>query len=332
MKATLYSTDTEQNRTEALAAAQKAIKEKKTIVLPTDTVYGIGADAFSPEAVTKLLSAKGRSRRMPPPVLIYSSSVLPGLADELSADASALAEAFWPGALTIICYSQPSLNWDLGDTQGTVALRVPDDEVAIDVLRLTGPLAVSSANKTGRPAAVDAQEALDQLGDDVELILDAGSRALDGEGAEHTVPVASTIVDCTGEQAVVVREGAISLDALREVVPEIVTKAELESRSQLKDPQENHDEFSELDDDFLEPDESSDTPSYRQAPVPASGSLHERLVSESSPVSGIDQRRSLAQPVRSVRQPLDTTVTKPLSTAQAHSLVFDGIEDEDSTE
>ena len=127
VNAIVYATDTSENRAEAITAAQSALRDKKTIVIPTDTVYGIAADAFSPQAVEALLSAKGRSRTMPPPVLIFDEAVLPGLADEVSESATALARRFWPGALTLILYSQPSLNWDLGETQGTVCLLYTSD-------------------------------------------------------------------------------------------------------------------------------------------------------------------------------------------------------------
>lgn len=178
------------------------------VVLPTDTVYGIGADAFTAPAVAALLAAKGRGRQMPPPVLIPDVRTLDGLAIDVPAGARALAEAFWPGGLTLILRAQPSLAWDLGETAGTVALRMPDHPAALALLRRTGPLAVSSANRTGSPAAVTAQDARAQLGDAVSAYLDGGPSA----GG-----VASTIVDATGEELRVVRLGAVSLEQLREV-------------------------------------------------------------------------------------------------------------------
>lgn len=200
----------EAGRAEGIAAAQEAVAAGSCIVLPTDTVYGIGADAFSARAVATLLAAKGRGRNMPPPVLVARPETLDGLAAEVSEDARALAAAFWPGPLTIIARAQPSLTWDLGETRGTVALRMPDDPIALDLLARTGPLAVSSANRSGNPAASTAGQAREQLGDAVEVYLDGGSRG-------DNVP--STIVDCTGQTAVVVRAGALSLERLREVVP-----------------------------------------------------------------------------------------------------------------
>ncbi|MEH0109273.1 L-threonylcarbamoyladenylate synthase [Tersicoccus sp. MR15.9] len=207
-------------RAEGLARAHEAITAQECIVLPTDTVYGIGADAFSPRAVATLLAAKGRGRTMPPPVLVARPEVLDGLAAEVPQGARDLAAAFWPGPLTLILRAQPSLTWDLGETHGTVALRMPDDPIALDLLGLTGPLAVSSANRTGHPAASTAVEARDQLGDAVGLYLDGGSRG-------DNVP--STIVDCTAEPFVVVRVGALGVDRLREVVPDLTNGTDTEA-------------------------------------------------------------------------------------------------------
>lgn len=214
---TSYDCTSDDQRAQALEHAQRAIAEKKCIVFPTDTVYGIAADAFSPQAVTMLLVSKGRGRQMPPPVLIPRLNALDGLATDVPADARRLAEAFWPGGLTLILHSQPSLDWDLGDTKGTVALRMPDDEIALEVLTLTGPLAVSSANRTGQPAARTAAEAYGQLAESVEVYLEGGQRPVDSDDA-----LPSTIVDATSTPLRVVRDGAISLEKLRGVVPGVL--------------------------------------------------------------------------------------------------------------
>jgi L-threonylcarbamoyladenylate synthase len=212
---TSYDCSDPAQRSEGLAAAQRAVSLKQCVVLPTDTVYGIGADAFSPQAVATLLASKGRGRNMPPPVLIPRIQTLDGLATDVHPDARRLAEAFWPGGLTLICHAQPSLTWDLGDTLGTVALRMPDDDVALELLTLTGPLAVSSANRTGHPAATTADDAAAQLAESVAVYLDAGPRtAADGTG--------STIIDATGGTLRVVRQGTVPLERLREVVPGVV--------------------------------------------------------------------------------------------------------------
>lgn len=194
----------------SLDAAVEALGRGELVVLPTDTVYGIAADAFDPAAVQALLDAKGRGRQMPPPVLMPDLRTLDGLATSVPDAARALAEAFWPGGLTLIVRAQPSLAWDLGETHGTVALRVPDHPVALELLRRTGPLAVSSANRTGKPAGTDVREAYRQLGARVPVFLDGG---------EAPGGVSSTIVDATGDVLRVVREGAIGLEELRAVAP-----------------------------------------------------------------------------------------------------------------
>jgi L-threonylcarbamoyladenylate synthase len=195
-------------RAEGLAAAAAAVLRGELVVLPTDTVYGIGADAFSPAAVRRLLAAKGRGREMPPPVLVGTVRAASALVEDLGPYGQVLIDEFWPGGLTIVCRAARSLAWDLGDTRGTVAIRMPEDQVALDLLQETGPMAVSSANLTGSPAACTAAEARDQLADAVSVYLDGGPSA----GG-----VASTIVDLTGNQPRLLRRGAVSIGRLREV-------------------------------------------------------------------------------------------------------------------
>jgi L-threonylcarbamoyladenylate synthase len=182
-------------------------------VLPTDTVYGIGADAFKSWAVAAMLTAKGRDRSMPSPVLVGSRHTLDGLVFTLPAAARDLAEAFWPGALTIVVEHAPSLDWDIGETGGTVGLRMPLHPVALEVLRETGPMAISSANKTGQPPAGTAAEAREQFGFSVSVYLEAGDCPPDS--------LPSSIVDATGSVPKLLRAGAIPIEKLREVVPDI---------------------------------------------------------------------------------------------------------------
>lgn len=198
----------------AIDAAADAIARGRCIVLPTDTVYGIGADAFSADAVQGLLDAKQRGRDMPPPVLIADASLLRSLAAEVTPEAQALAEGFWPGALTLVVTAQPSLRMDLGDRGQTVAVRVPDHEFTRRLLRDTGPLAVSSANVSGRDAAMTIDEAEAQLGDAVEVYLDDGPAA---------APVPSTIVDLTGVPRIL-RQGRLTREQLGAVVPGLATE------------------------------------------------------------------------------------------------------------
>ncbi len=196
-------------RAESLERAAEAVREGKVVVLPTDTVYGVGADAFDVVAVAMVLAAKHRGRDMPPPVLVPNPRTVDGLAVEVPMYAKILMRQFWPGPLTVVLRAQPSLHWDLGETNGTVALRMPDDEVALALLAETGPMAVTSANVTGNPAATTGQEALDQLGGAVAVYLEDGPR---------TGGLASTIVDCTGEEPVLLRLGALPADQLRQVL------------------------------------------------------------------------------------------------------------------
>lgn len=191
----------------------RVVRAQGLIVLPTDTVYGIAADAFSPEGVAKLLAAKGRGRDMPPPVLVGRREALMGLAEVADERILTLTKRFWPGPLTIICTAQPFLDWDLGDTHGTVAIRMPDEDRTRELLVLTGPLAVSSANITGSPAASTADQAESMLGDAVDVYLDGGP-VLGGRS--------STIVDMTARPPRLVRSGPITHGQLLEVVPDLV--------------------------------------------------------------------------------------------------------------
>ncbi len=208
----LYDCADTQQREEGLVAAVNAVQEGQLVVLPTDTVYGVGADAFNPGAVTALLAAKGRGRSMPPPVLVGSVRAAAALTESLGAFGQDLIDEFWPGPLTLVFRSSPTLMWDLGDTMGTVAVRMPLHPVALDLLRRTGPMAVSSANRHSLPAAATAVAAQDQLGDSVAVYLDGGPCA-------DNVP--STILDLTGTVPRMLRAGALPVDALRKIVPVI---------------------------------------------------------------------------------------------------------------
>lgn len=196
-------------RSEGIAAAAAAVRKGEVIVLPTDTVYGIGCDAFDGDAVAAVLAAKGRGRDMPPPVLIPTARTALGLAMEIPDYAHTLMERFWPGPLTLVLKAHTSLSWDLGDTNGTVALRVPDNEIALAVLGEIGPMAVTSANTTGQPAARTVSEAQAMLGDSVSVYLDGGP-APEGE--------ASTILNCTGAAPVTLRAGALSQEDIDAVL------------------------------------------------------------------------------------------------------------------
>ncbi|WP_372490852.1 L-threonylcarbamoyladenylate synthase [Actinomadura terrae] len=209
-----YDCSEPMERTRGIAEAFAAARRGELVVLPTDTVYGVGVDAFMPPAVEALLQAKGRGREMPPPVLVGSVRAATALVEDLGTYGQDLIDEFWPGALTLICRANPNLMWDLGETKGTVALRMPMHELAVELLKETGPLAVSSANLSGQPAARTAAEAEKMLGDSVSVYLDGGPSG-------HAEP--STIVDLTGSVPRLLRAGAISEEKIRSVVGVLLT-------------------------------------------------------------------------------------------------------------
>ncbi|MGQ1796819.1 L-threonylcarbamoyladenylate synthase [Kocuria oceani] len=341
MSHTVYDCSSIAQRTAGLKHAARALAADACVVLPTDTVYGIGADAFSARGVATLLAAKGRSRAMPPPVLIAHAGVLDGLADEVSDDARALAAAFWPGGLTLILHAHPSLGWDLGETHGTVALRVPDDELAQALLIESGPLAVSSANRTGHPAALSAGAAVGMLGDAVEVYLDDGPRPADRPGTPEGDPVSSSIVDCTGETPLLVRHGAVSLARLRAVVPAVTPAdgdeelegAPAEAPADAADRPEGSGShaMSEIDPEAGPGPEPVPAPAPADrpaAPAPAQAAaaqgLAASLVARSVPGPAarpeVDQDRTRAQHPAAPGQP------RPLSVDEAARLVARGLD------
>ncbi|GAA2596704.1 L-threonylcarbamoyladenylate synthase [Actinomadura fulvescens] len=209
-----YDCSEPMERTRGIAESVSAVRRGELIVLPTDTVYGVGADAFTPPAVAALLDAKGRGREMPPPVLVGSVRAATALIEDLGTYGQDLIDEFWPGALTLVCRANQNLLWDLGETKGTVAVRMPMHELAVELLKETGPLAVSSANATGKPAARTVAEAEEMLGDAVSVYLDGGQSG-------HAE--ASTIVDLTGSIPRLLRAGAIPEDKIRSVVGVLLT-------------------------------------------------------------------------------------------------------------
>jgi L-threonylcarbamoyladenylate synthase len=204
-----YDCNDATDRITGLREAASAVRRGELVVLPTDTVYGLGCDAFSAAAVSSLLAAKNRGPDMPVPVLVGSWSTIDGLVLGVPRVARDLIEAFWPGGLSLVLPHAPSLAWDLGATKGTVMLRMPLHPVALELLRDVGPMAVSSANVSGEPPASNAAEAAAQLGDSVAVYLDGGPS---GE------PVASTIVDLTGDGPRILRAGAVTAAELAEVL------------------------------------------------------------------------------------------------------------------
>ena len=206
---TVFDCSDPDQRSVGIASAVGALKDGRLVVMPTDTVYGIGADAFDSTAVAALLAPKGRGRDMPVGVLVGSWHTIEGLVYTMPDGARDLIRAFWPGALSLVVTQAPSLHWDLGDARGTVMLRMPLHPVAIELLREVGPMAVSSANVSGRPPAVEADEARNQLGDLVDVYLDAG---------RSQQQAASTIVDLTGDTPRILRAGPVSAERIADVL------------------------------------------------------------------------------------------------------------------
>jgi L-threonylcarbamoyladenylate synthase len=225
----IYDCSVDEEYAAGMRLARSAIGRGALVVIPTDTVYGVAADAFDPEAVQKLLDAKGRDRQSPPPVLVPGIATLDALAENVPQPVRDLVAAFWPGGLTVVLTAQPSLVWDLGETRGTVALRMPRNQVALDLLAETGPLAVSSANISGLPAAIDAIGAEEMLGSSVSVYLDGGVAGLDYEAiGDRPGDTSSTIIDATGFDTnggtlTIVRNGVISRAAIEAVIGEALT-------------------------------------------------------------------------------------------------------------
>ena len=220
--APIYDTSVASELLTGTRLARSALGRGELVVIPTDTVYGLAADAFQPEAIARLLKAKGRGRQSPPPVLVPGIPTLDALAQNVPDEVRDLVAEFWPGGLTVILPARETLAWDLGETRGTVALRMPNHPIALEILSETGPLAVSSANLTGETAAMTAAEAEAMLGESVAVYLDAGTVGGDYNADAGT---GSTIVDATGlllpeGRLRIVRSGVISDEAIRAVVGE----------------------------------------------------------------------------------------------------------------
>ncbi len=207
-----FSCDDEDDLARGIEAATTALRAGRLVVVPTDTVYGVAADAFDAAAVRRLLRAKNRGRDMPPPVLISAVTTLDAVATNVPSYAREIVAELWPGPLTLVCRQQPSLTWDLGDNRSTVAIRMPDCEPVLRLVRAVGPLAVSSANRSGEPAATVVTDAQEMLAESVAVYLDGGP---------SPAGVASTIVDVTGPTGRLLREGGVPLDRLREFHPGI---------------------------------------------------------------------------------------------------------------
>ena len=189
----------------ALQHAADVLQNGGLVVFPTDTVYGLASLPTREEYIERLYIVKGRNSSRAIAVLIGQLSDLDKVAISPSNSALRLAEKYWPGPLTLIVPRHPSLP-EVLSPQPTIGVRMPDHPVALALLRLTGPLAVTSANLSGRENSTTAQEALDQLKGRIHLVIDGG-RTPGG--------VPSTVIDCTRSEPLILRAGPISLEAVR---------------------------------------------------------------------------------------------------------------------
>ena len=195
---------------EGIAIAAAALRAGQLVALPTETVYGLGADASNPDAVAEIFRVKGRPTNHPLIVHIADASVMGEWAAEVSPEAQALADAFWPGPLTVLVRRMATVgDWVTGG-RDTVGLRVPGDEIALELLRaFGGGIAAPSANRFGKVSPTSAAHVVADLGSDGAVVLDGGVCA---------VGVESTIVDVSGDEIVVLRLGGVSVEALADVL------------------------------------------------------------------------------------------------------------------
>jgi L-threonylcarbamoyladenylate synthase len=185
----------------ALQKAITLVRDGHLVVFPTDTVYGVGALAFDQRGIDQLYAVKGRDNLKAIPILIGDPADLMRVTTGLGETARRLAQRFWPGPLTLVVPRHPGLPPNLSP-QPTVGVRMPDHPVALSLLRSTGPMAVTSANRSGAESSVTAQEAFAQLGERIPLILDGG-RTPGG--------LSSTVVDCISPELVILRLGPIGM-------------------------------------------------------------------------------------------------------------------------
>jgi len=192
---------------DAIVKATKVLKAGGLVVFPTDTLYGLGADANNPQAIRSIYTAKDRTIEKAIPVLIGDFTQLYLVTEQLDARVKILTDVFWPGALTLILRKKTGLPEELSQSD-TLGLRMPAHPFALALLQLSGPLAVSSANISGAENPINAEQVLQQLNGRIDLIIDGGD-----------IPIgkASTVVDCTGSELVCLREGPIDFREIQQV-------------------------------------------------------------------------------------------------------------------
>lgn len=191
----------------AKEAATAALRDGKLVVVPTDTSYALIADSFQPLATRRVFDVKRRTRHVPLPVVIRSPRQAVGLVEGIPEPAERLMASYWPGPLTLVLPAAEGLTWDLGESRGTVMLRMPADELLTSLVQEIGPLVCTGANRAGMAVPRTAREAIEQLGEGVAVVIDGGP-------CESPL---STVVDVSGERIEVLREGAISEEDITDV-------------------------------------------------------------------------------------------------------------------
>ena len=206
-------TDKEQLKDEELLEAARILREGGLVAFPTETVYGLGGNALDEQASEKIYAAKGRPSDNPLIAHISCMEELPALVREVPEAGRRLAEAYWPGPLTMIFRKKDEVPYETTGGLETVAVRMPSDPVASRLIRLAGvPVAAPSANTSGRPSPTRAEHVIEDLNGKIDMIIDGGPV---GIGVE------STIVDVSGQVPVVLRPGAITMEMLRETLGEV---------------------------------------------------------------------------------------------------------------
>ena len=193
---------------DAIEQALRILRAGGLAAFPTDTVYGLGALAFDGPAVESIYAAKDRPVEKAIPILIADADDLDKVAVDIPPMARILAARFWPGPLTLVVPKQPTLPAAVSAT-ATVAVRIPDHPVARALLRAAGPMAVTSANLSGQPSPVEAEEVMRQLNGRIPLVLDGGV-------TPGGIP--STLVDCLGAEPVLLREGPLTKEQILAVL------------------------------------------------------------------------------------------------------------------
>ncbi len=177
------------------------------IALPTDTVYGLAVDPWNGEALSKLFKVKSRSELKSIPVLLRGEAAINEVSADVPVRVRAIAEKFWPGPLTIVVRRKSELPSEISATY-TIGVRAPDHEFALELLKMHGPIAATSANLSGQPAATTAEQVVSSLSGMIDLIVDGG---------ESAGGVSSTVVDFTANTPELLREGPISLESVLKV-------------------------------------------------------------------------------------------------------------------